>query len=93
MSEHFPPPANCASNTFDAFLGRALSITRCAQALPITKVAAEVTITDEHLSKLEGGKVSATLEEIIALSEALNTSPHELIKLADMLLTRWQPSE
>jgi transcriptional regulator with XRE-family HTH domain len=73
-----PPPGRSESPAID--LGRTARRLRESQNLTLADVAGRADISGAMLSRLETGRVSPSLETIVALSQALGVTPSMLMQ-------------
>jgi transcriptional regulator with XRE-family HTH domain len=66
--------------------GKALAAFRGKSGLSQEKFAAEVGMHRTHVSQLERGLKSPTLDTIAAIAAALKVKPHELVRAAEQRL-------
>lgn len=66
-------------------LGEKIKVLRETHRIGVRELGRMVDVSAMHISNIEKGKSSASAEIILKIAEALQTSPDELLALADQV--------
>jgi transcriptional regulator with XRE-family HTH domain len=77
---------------FYRILGRAIRVLRAERGLERKDLALRAGTSYPYLSEIEAGKKRPSAHTLLALAQALDVRPHELIALAESLALREQPA-